>query len=57
MVVASSFVSFKAKSPVELARELERLVQQAGAKSETPAVAHAGARAIQSRRSRLPLLL
>jgi hypothetical protein len=29
MVVASSFVSFKAKSPVELARELERLVQQA----------------------------
>jgi hypothetical protein len=29
MVVASSFVSFKVKSPVELARELEGLVQQA----------------------------
>jgi hypothetical protein len=29
MVVASSFVSFKVKSPVKLARELERLVQQA----------------------------
>jgi len=29
MVVASSFVSFKVKSPLELARELERLVQEA----------------------------